>query len=160
MLFRSQKRLFIVKGIKYHKIGEDAFYDQKLIEEKELVGYLSNRMVEATKSAYNYTMCDSEVEVQLAREFEQSENISLYTKLPGWFKVPTPLGSYNPDWAILYNKEGNEKLFFVTESKGSMFEEDLRPIEQGKIDCGRAHFKSIESRMIVATSMEDVHRQV
>lgn len=159
-VINRQKRLFIVDGIKYHKIGDDAFYDQKLIEEKELVGYLSNRMVEATKSAYNYTMCDSEVEVQLAHEFEQSENISLYTKLPGWFKVPTPLGSYNPDWAILYNKEGNEKLFFVTESKGSMFEEDLRPIELGKIDCGRKHFKSISSRMIMASSIEDVHRQV
>ena len=159
-MINLQKRLFIVDGIKYHKIGEDVYYDQKLIEEKELIGYLSNRMVEATKSAYNYTMCDSEVEVQLAREFENSDNISLYTKLPNWFKVPTPLGSYNPDWAILYNKEGNEKLFFVTESKGSMFAEDLRPIEQGKIDCGRKHFKSIDSRMIVASSMADVNRQV
>ena len=73
---------------------------------------------------------------------------------------PTPLGSYNPDWAILYRKEGNEKLFFVTESKGSIFAEDLRPLEQGKIDCGRKHFQSIDSRMIVARNIEDVHRQV
>lgn len=159
-MINLQKRLFIVDGIKYHKIGDEAYYDQKLIEEKEIIGYLSNRMVEATKSAYNHTMCDSEVEVKLAREFENSANISLYTKLPGWFKVPTPLGSYNPDWAILYNKEGNEKLFFVTESKGSMFAEDLRPIEQGKIDCGKKHFKSIDSRMIVASSLADVNRQV
>lgn len=159
-MINLQKRLFIVDGIKYHKIGEEAYYDQRLIEEKEIVGYLSNRMIESTKSVYNHTKCDSEVEVQLAREFENSENISLYTKLPDWFKVPTPLGSYNPDWAILYRKEGNEKLFFVTESKGSIFAEDLRPLEQGKIDCGRKHFQSIDSRMIVARNIEDVHRQV
>lgn len=144
--------------VEENKIGEGSYYNQKLIEEKELIGYLSNRMVEATKSVYDYTMCDSDVEVQLAREFENSENISLYTKLPNWFKVPTPLGSYNPDWAILYNKDGNEKLFFVTESKGSMFAEELRPLEQGKIDCGRKHFKSIDSRMIVAHTTKVSHK--
>src|SRR5690606_12192986 len=71
-----QKRLFIVDGIEYQPINE--YYDQKLIEEEDLIGYLSKRMVEASKSAYAYTVCDSDVEVNLAREFERSENISLY----------------------------------------------------------------------------------
>lgn len=155
-----QKRLFIVDGIKYEKIGEEAYYDQKLIEEDDLVGYLSKYLVESTKSVYEETLCDSDVEVNLAQEFETSDNISLYTKLPSWFKVPTPLGTYNPDWAIMYNKGNGDQLYFVTESKGTLFDEALRPIEKGKIICGKAHFETIGSRMIVATNMDDVNDQV
>lgn len=98
--------------------------------------------------------------MNLAQEFESSDNISLYTKLPSWFKVPTPLGTYNPDWAILYNQGTEEQLYFVTESKGAVFDEHLRPIEKGKIHCGKEHFKSIGSRMIVAHTIDDVYSQV
>ncbi|WP_206367019.1 hypothetical protein [Sphingobacterium sp. SGG-5] len=153
-----QKRLFIVVGVEYERV--DDYYDQKRIEDEDLIGYLSKRLVEASKSAYSYTVCDSDVEVNLAREFEQSENISLYTKLPSWFTIPTPLGTYNPDWAIMYKKGDGEHLYFVTESKGTVFDEALRPIESGKIKCGKAHFRSIDSRMIVALTMDDVYEQV
>ncbi len=155
-----QKRLFIVNGIKYEKIGEKEFYDQKKIEAEDLVGYLSKHLVASSKSAYEHTLCDSDVEVNLAQEFEASDYISLYTKLPSWFKVPTPLGTYNPDWAILYNQGTEEQLYFVTESKGTVFDEHLRPIEKGKIHCGKEHFTSIGSRMIVAHTIEDVYSQV
>ncbi len=156
-----QKRLFIVDGIKYEKIGEGAYYDQKLMEDEDLVGYLSKYLVESTKSVFQQTLCDSQVEVNLAKEFEMSDNISLYTKLPGWFKVPTPLGTYNPDWAIMYNKGNEDKLYFVTESKGELFTDlELRPVEQGKINCGKAHFKSIGARMIVATKIEDIQNKI
>lgn len=155
-----QKRLFIVDGIKYQKIGNESYYDQKRIEEEDTIGYISKYMTEATKSVYEYNVCDSDVEVNLAKEFEQSENVSVYTKLPSWFAVPTPLGNYNPDWAILYNKNGDEKLYFITESKGTIFDEALRPIEKGKIRCGKEHFKSIGSRMIVAHTLEDVENQL
>ncbi|SHJ88859.1 restriction endonuclease [Epilithonimonas mollis] len=155
-----QKRLFIVEGIKYQKIGDHDFYEQKRLEETDAIGYLSKYMVEASKSAFDYTLCDSDIELNLAREFESSENVSLYTKLPGWFKIATPLGSYNPDWAILYNKGEGEKLYFVTESKGTIFDAGLKPIESGKIKCGKAHFEAIGSRMIVAHNMDDVNNQV
>ena len=62
-------------------------------------------------------------------------------KLPGWFKVPTPLGSYNPDWAVLVEKDGEERLYFVVETKGSLFTEDLRDKESAKIECGKVHFQ-------------------
>src|SRR5690625_81873 len=155
-----QKRLFIVDGIKYEKIGEGAYYDQRLIENEDLVGYLSKYLVESTKSVFQQTLCDSQVEVNLAKEFEMSENISLYTKLPSWFKVPTPLGTYNPDWAIMYNKGDGDQLYFVTESKGTTINEFLKPIELGKIKCGKAHFESIGSRMIVAANIEDVQNKI
>lgn len=159
-LINLTKRSFIVDGIKYQKIGEEAYYEQKRIMEEEMMGYLNKQMVESSKSVFEYTVCDSKVEENLAKEFEQSENIKLYTKLPSWFKVPTPLGDYNPDWAILYHKNNDEKLYFVTESKGVLFTESLRPSEKLKIDCGVAHFEAINSQMIVATNIDDIHRQV
>lgn len=159
-IINGQKRQFIIDGIKYHRLGEDQYYDQRLIEEDDLMGYVGDHLVEASKSVYQYTVCDSRIEANLAREFERSENISLYTKLPGWFTIPTPLGEYNPDWAIFYRKADGEKLYFITESKGSTSELKLRPTEYGKIRCGQEHFSSLSTRLIVASNMEEVHAQV
>lgn len=69
--------------------------------------------------------------------------MKVYAKLPGWFKVPTPLGTYNPDWAVLVERDGQEHLYFVVETKPSLFLEDLRGKEGGKILCGEAHFKAL-----------------
>ena len=74
---------------------------------------------------------------------EKNDAIKLYVKLPGWFKVPTPLGSYNPDWAVLVEEEGKQRLYFVVETKSSLFTDDLRDKESAKIECGRAHFASL-----------------
>ena len=63
----------------------------------------------------------------------------MYVKLPGWFKVPTPLGTYNPDWAVLVDINGDERLYFVVETKGSLFIDDLRDNEAAKIACGKDH---------------------
>ena len=62
--------------------------------------------------------------------------MKVYAKLPGWFKVPTPLGTYNPDWAVLVEKDGAERLYFVVETKSSLFTDDLRDKEGAKIECG------------------------
>ncbi len=71
--------------------------------------------------------------------------MKIYAKLPAWFKVPTPLGTYNPDWAVLVEVSGEERLYFVVETKGSLFTDDLRSIEAAKITCGAAHFKALET---------------
>lgn len=70
----------------------------------------------------------------------------MYAKLPGWFKVPTPLGSYNPDWAVVVELNGQERLYFVVETKSSLFDEDLRDRESGVIKCGAAHFAALAAR--------------
>jgi type III restriction enzyme len=75
--------------------------------------------------------------------------------------VPTPLGTYNPDWAVLVDKDGTERLYFVVETKSSLFAEDLRDRESAKIQCGEAHFKAIAvgespARFVKATELEDV----
>ncbi len=155
-IIRRTMRQFIVDGIKYQKIGETYFYAQELFESEELYGYLSKNMIESAKSIYDHVVYDSDIESSFAKEFEKSDDVKLYAKLPGWFKVETPLGSYNPDWAVVIEKDGEERLYFVVESKGSLFTDALRPTEKAKIDCGKEHFKALKTdvRFAVANSYE------
>jgi type III restriction enzyme len=142
-IIRHQMRLFIVDGIKYEKIGDQQCYAQELFEENELYGYLHKNMLESKKSVYDHVVYDSDIEEEFARKFELSTDVKVYAKLPPWFKIDTPLGGYNPDWAVLVERDGQERLYFVVESKGSLFTDALRPTEQAKIDCGREHFKAL-----------------
>lgn len=155
-IINEQMRLHIIDGIQYKKLGDNEFYSQELFENEELFGYLKNNLKESEKSPYDYVVYDSNIESTLVSKFEESDNIPVYTKLPAWFKIDTPLGTYNPDWAILWKDDKEEKLFFVVESKGSTGLFDLRPKEQAKIDCGKKHFKALGSEMIVAASMDDI----
>ena len=155
------KRLALVDGIKYHKIGKQEYYAQELFEQEELKGYLKN-IVPATKSVYEQIIYDSAgVEKNFAEDLEANESVKVYAKLPSWFQVPTPLGSYNPDWAILIEDNKQEKLYFVVETKGSNWWDDLRSKEGAKILCGKKHFEEIATeenpaRYIRATSVDDV----
>lgn len=155
------KRLALVDGIKYQRIGNDNYYAQELFLDEELTGYLNN-MVSANKSLYEYVAYDSTgVERQFAEELEKNEAIKLYVKLPNWFKLPTPLGSYNPDWAILVENNGAEQLYFVVETKSSLFVDDIRDKESAKIECGKAHFKALATgekpaKFVVARNINDL----
>lgn len=142
-IINEQMRLHIVDGIVYKRIGENEFYSQELFENEELSGYLKSNMVESSKSPFEYTIYDSGIEKDLSREFERNNNVKVYTKLPDWFKIETPLGNYNPDWAVLFEIDGKEQLYFVVESKGTLGYDFLRPSEQGKIDCGKKHFEEL-----------------
>lgn len=157
-MIQRTMRQFVVDGIKYEKIGDDIYYAQEIFEEQELAGYLNQNLVESTRGVYDYVLYDSDVEKNFAISFENNADVKLYAKLPNFFKIDTPLGSYNPDWAVLIEKDDEEKLYFVVESKGSLFTDDLRPTEQAKIDCGAAHFKALDSHVnfIKATGMGDV----
>lgn len=142
-IINEQMRLHIVDGIVYKKIGDNAFYSQELFKQEELTGYLKSNMIASTKSPYEYVVFDSGIESELAKEFEKNSHVKVYAKLPRWFTIDTPLGNYNPDWAVLFEMQGEEKLYFVVESKGTLGFEFLRPAEQGKIQCGKKHFKEL-----------------
>ena len=142
-IIQHQMRLFVVDGIKYHKIGDEHFYAQELFSDNELFGYLQKNMVESQKSVFDHVVYDSDVELEFATAFERSDDIKLYAKLPDWFKIDTPLGTYNPDWAVLIEVDGKEKLYFVVETKSTLFTEERRPKENAKIKCGIAHFKAL-----------------
>ena len=155
------KRLALVDGIKYQRLGDEYYYAQELFEQEELTGYLKN-MLAVTKSVYEYVVYDSSgVERNFAEQLERNEAVKVYAKLPGWFKVPTPLGTYNPDWAVLIELDGTERLYFVVETKSSLFTDDLRDKEGAKLTCGEAHFRALAAgekpaRFIRARKIEDL----
>ena len=153
-IIRKTMSIFIVDGIKYHKIGDEFYYAQECFEDKELYGYLKSNMYENRehKSIYDYTVYDSDIEKSFAKSFNENENVKLFTKLPSWFKINTPLGGYNPDWAVLIEKDNEEKLYFVVESKGSLYTDDLRDTEEAKIHCAKKHFNEISSKAKLVVS--------
>jgi len=155
------KRLALVDGIKYQRLGDEHYYAQEMFESEELSGYLQNLVLNTEKSVYEHVVYDSAVERDFAESLEKNEAVKVYAKLPGWFKVPTPLGTYNPDWAVLVTLNGQERLYFVVETKGGLFEDELRDRESGKIKCGAAHFTALTTegktaRYVVARNIDDL----
>ena len=137
------KRLALVEGIKYQRLGDEHYFAQELFRNEELTGYLKNMMA-AEKSVYQHVMYDSDNEAKFAASLERFRAVKVYAKLPRWFQVPTPLGPYNPDWAVLIEDDEGERLYLVVETKGSAFLDDLRNAERAKVECGKAHFEALE----------------
>ncbi len=146
-IINTELKHMLIDGIKYTKLGD--YYKQTLFENDELYGYLERNMIKSEngKSLYKYVVYDSEVERNFVKKLEHDENVALYTKLPGWFKINTPIGNYNPDWAIYFNVHGEKKMYFVVETKGNVSHESLRPTEKAKIKCGKKHFKALDDNV-------------
>ena len=142
-LINRRKRLALVDGVKYQRLGDEHYFAQELFREEELIGYLKNTMA-ARKSVYDHVVYDSNNEAAFAESLEQFTAVKVYAKLPRWFQVPTPLGPYNPDWAVLIEDDEGERLYLVVETKGSAFLDDLRHAERAKVECGKAHFEALE----------------
>ncbi len=134
----------MIDGIEYRKLG-DCTYEMRLFEDWET--YKDKDTFEVSrkdKTIYDCFMpLDSPVENQFAKDCESSEQVKFYFKLPGWFKIPTPIGNYNPDWAVVF--EDDRRIYFVAETKNTgtptVDMSKLRPDEQAKIKCGVAHFR-------------------
>jgi len=159
-IINRTKRMALVDGIRYQRIGDDAYYAQQLFESQELSGYLKS-MIDANKSVHEQVIYQSDTERTFAEDLEQNDAIKVYAKLPTWFKVSTPLGPYNPDWAVLVERPDGERLYLVVETKSSLFTDDLRDRESAKINCGKAHFKALASDdnpafFFAARSLDDV----
>lgn len=145
-IIKSVLNQFIVDGVKYEKIGES--YAQELFENEELFGYLKRNMIESERSIYDHVVYDSDTEAAFAEGLESNDRVKVYAKLPDWFKIDTPIGSYNPDWAILFDKDGSERLYLVVETKGNVSDEELRLKEKMKIKCGKRHFAAVDSGVL------------
>jgi type III restriction enzyme len=103
----------------------------------------------------------SDTEATFADQLEKNTAVKVYAKLPGWFKVPTPLGTYNPDWAVLVEVDSAERLYLVVETKGSLSADALRSNEAAKIACGEAHFAALAigknpARYVRASKFDDL----
>ena len=140
----------MIDGIKYQKIGGSA-YEMALFEAQELEIYLNSftyNVTKTDKTIYEeFIPLDSGVESQFAKDCESSDQIKFYFKLPNWFKIPTPIGNYNPDWAIVF--EDDKKIYFVAETKDTgtpiVDLSKLSADEQMKIKCGKAHFNEFDN---------------
>ena len=132
--------------------GPDAAWEMLLFKNEELVNYLNALQVQ--KSVYEYVVYDSEVEREFARKLDERDDIKLFVKLPGWFAIDTPVGKYNPDWAIL--KHDGTALYLVRETKGTRDFLKLRTAEADKVRCGQKHFEAIEVPFAVVVDAAEV----
>ena len=142
------KKENLTEGIKYQKVDE--YYEQDFIfNDEELYGYSNRNLLEvdSSKNIYDHVIYDSIVERDFAIDAENDDDVVLYAKLPSTFKIDTPIGAYNPDWALVLNTEEGEKLYFVAETKGTENINDLKGSEKKKILCGRKHFEVIDSEI-------------
>ncbi len=139
-IIKDEQRNFLIEGIAYTKI--DDCYDED--DFHELIRN-ADKLSPSTKSPYTCTIFDSKgIEKTFQENLELNNLVKYYIKLPDWFEIPTPIGSYNPDWAILIEKEGREELYFIVETKGSKDKNQLRKTEDYKIRCGIKHFEAID----------------
>ena len=123
-----------------------------LFKNEELINYLD--ALQVTKSVYEYVVYDSDVEREFAKKLDEREDIRLFVKLPGWFEIETPIGKYNPDWAIL--KHDGQALYLVRETKGTRDFLKLRTSEADKVRCGMRHFETLEVPFAVVVSADEV----
>jgi type III restriction enzyme len=141
-ILKYELHRLLVDGIKYERIpgtGSDAEWEQVLFKNEELINYLTALPVK--HSLYEYVVYESEIEREFARQLDDREDIKLFVKLPGWFEIDTPVGKYNPDWAIL--KQDGQAFYLVRETKSSMDFLKLRNTESDKVRCGNRHFDEI-----------------
>lgn len=154
-ILKHELHRLLVDGIKYEKIGgagPEAEWEMLLFKNEELVNYLNALAV--NHSVYEYVVYESEVEKEFARKLDQREDIRLFVKLPGWFEIDTPVGKYNPDWAII--KYEDETLYLVRETKGTKDFLKLRTSEADKVRCGQKHFETLGVAFSVVVSADEV----
>lgn len=141
-LINEQKASQIIKHIQYNVLNEE--YDMDLFyDNPETVNRSDDHLLESKKGIYNFVKVDLNTEKTFKESLEQYEDVRVYVKLPGKFSIATPLGNYNPDWAIAFREGSVKHIYFVAETKGSMSSLQLKQAEQAKIACARAHFKAL-----------------
>ena len=153
-ILRRELHKLMIDGIKYEKLSDQEF-SMRLFEEKEIISYLNSRL-EVQHSVYDAIVYDSEIERRFAEDLDKRHDIKLFVKLPNWFIIETPIGTYNPDWALL--KHDNSILYMVRETKGTKNFEKLRNSEAEKVRCGRRHFEALGDGVTfdVVTSSSEV----
>lgn len=151
----------LVDGIRYEKL-EGEHYKMELFDEPELEAYLDRAYKvqhaddrEHVQTPYDYIEFDSHIERQTAQALDGADNVKFFCKLPRWFKIPTPVGDYNPDWAVVL--EEDRKVYLIRETKTTHDSNKRRLEENLKIICGEAHFRALgEVDYRVATNIAEV----
>ena len=146
-IINNQKATMIVEHITYNRL--ESAYDSDIFAAGKLRGKLNVSAMRAEKSLYDHVIYDSENERKFAGELDISEKVAVYVKLPSSFFISTPVGHYNPDWAIAFTEGSVRHIFFVAETKGNTDLFELRGVENAKIECARRHFAAISNEEVV-----------
>ncbi len=143
------KALSLIQHIKYEK--RENTFESDIFEEATLRGVLGKNAIESEKSLYDLVVVDSEgIEKSFAESLEQEDDVVVYSKLPNGFYINTPMGKYNPDWAVAFREGSVKHVYFVAETKGNDIEvSQLRGSEDAKIECARRHFATISTGEVV-----------
>ena len=139
-LINQEKAATVIDGITYHKTEQK--YDNSIFTINNVRGELGENAFDVKKHIYDFLVTDSKNEINFAKKLETGE-VTVYAKLPNGFKIPTPVGNYNPDWAIVFDNPSFKYVYFIAETKGSMNSMELREVEKAKIECARKHFKCL-----------------
>lgn len=146
-LINDEKATAIIEHITYHVLDET--YDTSVFTDVTMKGRLDTNVMKAKKHLYDHVVYDSTNELNFAKGLDCSEEVVVYVKLPDGFYITTPVGRYNPDWAIAFREGDIKHIYFIAETKGSMNSMQLRRIEESKIHCAKEHFKAISSGNVV-----------
>lgn len=159
-LINQEKAATLINNITYSKTKQE--YTDDIFTINNFAGSLKDNILEVKKHIYKYVKTDSKIERAFAQDLENGE-ISVYAKLPSGFKIPTPVGNYNPDWAIVFDKKNIKYIYFIAETKGSMNSMQLKESEMLKIEYARKHFASLghaDIKYDVISTYEDLRNKV
>ena len=146
-LINDEKATAIIQHITYDVMDEK--YDTDIFTDPTIKGRLGVNAMKAKRHLYDHVVYDSTNELEFATELDSNKDVAVYVKLPDGFYISTPVGHYNPDWAIPFYEGTVKHIYFVAETKGSMNSMQLRLIEESKIHCAREHFKAISNNEVV-----------
>lgn len=146
-LINDEKATAIIQHITYDVMDEK--YDTDIFTDPTIKGRLGVNAMKAKRHLYDHVVYDSTNELEFATELDSNNDVAVYVKLPDGFYISTPVGHYNPDWAIAFYEGTVKHIYFVAETKGSMNSMQLRLIEESKIHCAREHFKAISNNEVV-----------
>ncbi|OQB13430.1 MAG: Type III restriction enzyme, res subunit [Firmicutes bacterium ADurb.Bin193] len=157
-IIKHNRHALAIDGISYVKLDGQEYYAQEIFDSSELVANLDKNAVAVSSSVYDHIIYDSStIEKPFAKALDDDPDVKMFFKIPDRFKIDTPIGTYNPDWAVYLDKNGEKKMYFILETKGTTDLFGLRTPEQLKIHCGMEHFKSLQNgvEMDVATNWKE-----
>jgi len=144
-LINEQKATTVIEHLAYDPINDhhnsDIFTQEKPRESFD-------KAMKVDHHIYDYVFTDSKIEKEFATKLDTATEVVVYAKLPNSFFIPTPVGNYNPDWAIAFQEGSVKHVYFIAETKGSMSSMDLRKVEEVKIECARKFFAKITSDQV------------
>ncbi len=145
-IINEEKATTIIERISYSEVDDS--FSTEIFTQNNLKGTVGDNALPVNRHVYDYVITDSGTEKRFVQNLDTSREVVVYAKLPKGFFIPTPVGNYNPDWAIVFEEDKVKHVYFIAETKGSMESMELRGIEQAKVYCAKKHFEQISNNSV------------